>query len=239
MQLHEISQHNTKFWVSDDVYADFNPNWFGYVPTQHLPNMPQRIGGRQAVTRLTVLNTPMILRHYFRGGVPARFSKDRFLFTGYQHSRSFLEINLLNLMWTEQLPVPKPVAAKCKREGITYQAEILMQEIVDAHTLAEMLIKGTLSERIWQKIGQTIQRFHAFGIQHVDLNVHNILIDASEDIFLIDFDRCKRTPYSASWAERGLQRLERSLEKEKSKLQAFNYQPAMFLQLREGYQLLG
>lgn len=235
MQIHEISQHNIKYWVSDDVYADFNPDWFRSV--SH-PEMLHKQGGagRQAVTRKIVSNMPMVLRHYYRGGAPARLSRDKFIFTGYQSTRPFCEINLLNNMLGKQLPVPRPVAARCVRQGMTYQADILMHEIVNVQTLIEKLSQMSLADNVWEKIGGTISRFHRSGIQHVDLNAHNILINDQQDIYLVDFDRCKQKVYSSRWAQQGLKRLERSLQKEKARNGSLNYDQDLFLYLRKGYQ---
>lgn len=236
MKIHEISRHNTKFWVSEHVYADFSVQWFDQVQSENFSTQSVSTGGRQPVTRLLRLNTPMVLRHYYRGGLPARLSKDYFVFTGYLKSRCYLELTLLASMFEAGLPVPKPVAAKCQREGVVYKADILMEEIENAKTLLECLSRAELKQALWAKIGSTIKRFHEFGIQHVDLNANNILIDDEENIFLIDFDRCKQRQYSSTWAEQGLSRLARSLKKEKARISNLYYQENMFLTLRQGYE---
>lgn len=235
MQIHEISQHNTKFWVSDDVYADFSVKWFEQVQYENNINHGSWKSGRQAIYRFTSLGSPMILRHYWRGGMPSRVTKDQFLFKGFRHCRSYQEMSLLNTMWQAQLPVPKPIAAKCQRKGLLYRADLIMAEIREVKTLAEILSQALLSESMWMNIGQVIHKFHKYGIEHVDLNANNILINNNEEVFLIDFDRCKQRAYAASWAERGLKRLERSLEKEKTRFPQLRYSKDMFSILRQGY----
>ncbi len=236
MKLHEVSKHCTKYWVSEDVYADFNVNWFNQVQSQGSITAEKSNSGRRPVTRLVKLNIPMVKRHYFRGGVPAYLSEDRFVFTGYHKSRCYKELVLLASMYNAGLPVPKPVAAKCKREGVFYNADILMLEIENTKTLVEQLSRADLKHELWIKIGRTIKQFHKFGIQHVDLNANNILVDDQENVFLIDFDRCKQRLYSKRWAEQGLLRLARSLKKEKTKQDALHYHESMFLALRQGYE---
>ena len=57
-----------------------------------------------------------------------------------------------------------------------------------------------------------IRRFHNEGLDHVDLNARNILIDDRDMPWLIDLDRCRlRDP--GRWQTGNLARLERSLEK--------------------------
>ena len=235
MQIHEINQHNTKFWVADDVYADFSVAWFDQVQSEKNSSHSGWNSGRQAITRFTVLDMSMVLRHYYRGGLPARLTKDKFVFNGFQNCRSYQEMTLLNTMQQANLPVPKPIAAKCVRNGMFYSADLLMREIENTKTLAEILSQTSLEEDLWIKIGHTIRQFHQYGIQHVDLNANNILIDSDKNVYLIDFDRCKQQPYFMQWAERGLKRLERSLEKEKSKFHDMHYEKSMFLMLRQGY----
>ena len=70
---------------------------------------------------------------------------------------------------------------------------------------------------MWRQVGETIGRFHAEGLDHVDLNCDNILV-SDNDVYLIDFDRCKLRGVRsgsgmAGWQKRNLNRLKRSLEK--------------------------
>ena len=235
MQIHELSQHNTKFWVLDDAYADFNMTWFRGEHSESLINTAMWKAGRQAVARLSIAGETMIKRHYCRGGVPAHLTKDKFVFRGYQASRSYQELKLLALMRKLALPVPKPVAACCSRHGLFYTADILMHEIPNTVTLAQALLRTSLDEKLWLHIGEVICRFHKNGIHHVDLNANNILLDQDEKVFLIDFDRCSKKPYSKNWASKGLQRLHRSLQKEKSLNSQMNFDENMFDMLKQGY----
>ena len=55
--------------------------------------------------------------------------------------------------------------------------------------------------------------FHDAGVWHADLNARNILLDADDEIFLVDFDRARFTPGRAVAGGRNLARLKRSLLK--------------------------
>ena len=68
------------------------------------------------------------------------------------------------------------------------------------------------------------------------LEYNNILFDQAGNIYLIDFDRCVQRPYSQAWAQVGLNRLKRSLEKQKQNNSNTCYQQSDFESLMQGYQ---
>jgi 3-deoxy-D-manno-octulosonic acid kinase len=101
------------------------------------------------------------------------------------------------------------VAAVYVRHGATYRADLITARIPDAETLAERVHRGEADETLWRRVGATIGRFHAAGLDHADLNARNVLI-AGGDVFLLDLDRGVLRP-PGSWSRRNLARLERSL----------------------------
>ena len=66
MQLHEISEHNTKIWISDDMRAEYQAEWFRAKPLTVSGNWKS---GRESVARFSVGERGMVLRHYYRGGM--------------------------------------------------------------------------------------------------------------------------------------------------------------------------
>ncbi len=236
MQLHEISEHSTKIWVSEQIQDEFKVDWFDSTQQTGSPESGYPESGRDAIARLSVGERRIVLRHYYRGGLPARFSKDQFVFRGYKKSRPYLEISLLQHMQQLKLPVPEPIAARCNVSGVLYDADILMGEIPNAKTLMQAVFENALEQDVWVRVGEVIAQFHQQGIQHVDLNANNILIDQSGKIYLIDFDRCKQRPFSQSWASKGLARLKRSLDKRKLEDKSINFQKSNFDSLMRGYQ---
>ena len=58
-----------------------------------------------------------------------------------------------------------------------------------------------------------VARFHREGLDHADLNAHNVLFDPAGKGWMIDFDRCRMHIPATAWRERNLQRLLRSLYK--------------------------
>ncbi|MCI2282554.1 3-deoxy-D-manno-octulosonic acid kinase [Colwellia sp. MSW7] len=109
------------------------------------------------------------------------------------------------------------MAYRVTRQGLFYQADLLSSRIENAQDLVAILSKQTISSTLWKKIGRTIKRFHDHNIYHHDLNAHNILIDADENVFLIDFDRGEiRTSNQSQWQKSNMARLQRSFLKEKN-----------------------
>lgn len=236
MKLHELNEHNTKIWLSDQAHSYFKTEWFEYSQSSDVAILDEWQSGRQSIARFNVDEHYMVLRHYCRGGFPAHFTKDRFFFRGHSVSRSFKELELLQIMHQAQLPMPEPIAARCIVNGIVYRADIIMHEIRNSKTLAQIIVDRQLEQAMWKEIGRTIGRFHREGIQHVDLNANNILIDVSGDVFLIDFDRCVQRTYSQRWGYAGLNRLKISLQKLRKKNPKLFYQGCDFTKLVEGYE---
>jgi 3-deoxy-D-manno-octulosonic acid kinase len=168
--------------------------------------------GRGATLFIEHAGRSWVLRHYRRGGFMARLSADRYLWTGEERNRAFREWRLLHELHVQALPVPAPVAARYRRHGPTYSADLITERIACAQPLSALLAAGPLPASLWRAVGRCICSFHDAGVCHADLNAHNILIDATERVFLIDFDRgTRRAP--GTWCAANLARLKRSLEK--------------------------
>lgn len=235
MQLHERKKKNQRIWICDDVMSYFQQDWFDARHVEGLSAWSEVRGGRQAAQRFKVNNRQYILRHYFRGGLPAHITKDRFLFRGWNVARPYKEIKLLLEMSQLGLPAPFPVAARCVVNKISYCADIIMVEIPDTKSLALILEERKLTADEWQAVGKMIQRFHRLGFQHVDLNANNIIMGHDGNMHLIDFDRCVRRPYAKSWAMAGLARLQRSLLKLQHANKNLFFQKSDFQELKDAY----
>jgi 3-deoxy-D-manno-octulosonic acid kinase len=152
-----------------------------------------------------------VLRHYRRGGLMAKVSKDAYLWRGENETRAFAEWYLTYHLCRAGLPVPVPIAARYRRSGLFYRADIITQRIENSESLAGRLVQGPLSLMQWIAIGRCIRRFHDAGVHHADLNAHNILL-TPEQVYIIDFDRGTLRK-RGWWADTNLVRLYRSLEK--------------------------
>jgi 3-deoxy-D-manno-octulosonic acid kinase len=153
-----------------------------------------------------------VLRHYRRGGFIARFSRDLYVWSGEDRVRAFAEWRLLDMLTVRGLPVPKPIAARYQRSGLWYRCDLITQRIVNAKPLSAVLAQGAVSETMWHGVGAAVAQLHRAGVDHADLNAHNILLAPDGAVSVIDFDRGRvRAP--GAWTSRNLRRLRRSLAK--------------------------
>ncbi|WP_404472368.1 3-deoxy-D-manno-octulosonic acid kinase [Vreelandella venusta] len=153
-----------------------------------------------------------VLRPYRRGGLVAKLSHKRYLWLGRERTRAFRELRLTAMLYEQGLPVPRPVACCVTRFGLTYEAALITVRIPGAQALASLLSDNAADEALLRRVGVMIKRFHQAGLDHVDLNARNILIDLNGEPWLIDLDRC-RLRTAGTWQKRNLKRLARSLEK--------------------------
>lgn len=170
-------------------------------------------GGRGNVLFIQDESRHWVLRHYRRGGLIGKLIHDQYLWRNAYHTRAFRELNLLMHLQQQELPVPAPVAARYQRHGLLYRADLITAAIPQSRTFAECLIEGSLPLTLWQEVGATIARFHRAGVQHADLNANNILIDAQNKVWLLDFDRGQLRTVQRAWIDQVLARLLRSLNK--------------------------
>ncbi len=169
-------------------------------------------GGRGMATLVRGDFGEGVLRHYRRGGLVGRVVSDRYLYLGESRVRCVREFHLLAELYRRGLPAPRPLLAGWRRSGPFYRAELLTRRVPDSLTLAERVAEGTVGP-LWRVVGLTIARFHREGVFHADLNAHNVLIDARDQVWLIDFDRGSLRAPSLDWQHANLRRLRRSLEK--------------------------
>jgi 3-deoxy-D-manno-octulosonic acid kinase len=181
---------------------------------------------------------PWVLRHYRRGGIIARMSQDRYIWSGEDRVRAFAEWRLLLYLAQRGLDVPKPVAAFYRRGGLggmTYCCDLITARIAHTEALSTALASNLLAEPAWRAVGTAIAQLHHHGVDHADLNAHNILLDKGGRVHVIDFDRGRlRAP--GGWMAGNLARLQRSLAKIAAALPPDRYTPAAWQQLMAGYQ---
>lgn len=154
----------------------------------------------------------LVLRHYLRGGQVAAFNRDWHLWRGLARCRSIAEFRLLRHLRAEHLPVPVPVAAGYWRSGVGYRAAILLLRIEGVRSLADR-VQGNGRDAPWEEAGRLLARLHRGGVDHADLNAHNLLFGNDGRGWVIDLDRAALRIPVTGWRERNLRRLARSLRK--------------------------
>lgn len=99
------------------------------------------------------------------------------------------------------------------KHGLLYKADLLSEKVPNARDLVSILQESPISDELYRKIGREIRKMHDAQVNHTDLNIHNILIDDQEKVWIIDFDKCY-VQIGDSWKQGNLKRLKRSFEKE-------------------------
>ena len=174
--------------------------------------LTQLAGGRGSIQFIDNDEHRWVMRRYLRGGVPALIARESYLYIGEERTRAFRELRLLAALRERELPVPAPVAARYVRDMVTYRAELITERLPGARSLSEVIAAGGMDDARWAAIGRCLRHFHDAGVQHADLNAHNIMLGEHREVWVLDFDR-GRLRHPGSWSRRVLDRLARSLAK--------------------------
>ena len=173
---------------------------------------PVESGGRGGAWFVETPFGPAVLRRYLRGGLVAQVNRDRYLWRGSNRTRSFAEFRLLRAVAEKGVPVPRPIAAYYRLVGLRYQAAILLERLENVRSLADRAsVAGDGAP--WEEAGRLIARSHRAGLDHADLNAHNLLFNAAGQGWVIDLDRGELRIPATGWRERNLARLRRSVLK--------------------------
>jgi 3-deoxy-D-manno-octulosonic acid kinase len=176
----------------------------------------------------------LALRHYRRGGLISKWVSDRYLWLGLSRSRPWREYSLLLTLHGMGLPVPRPVAARCERDGLFYRADLITERLPGV-TLAAALSSSILPTMVLQAVGACIRRFHDAGVYHADLNARNILLTEEQGVALLDFDRGRLRKDDGSWRGKNLARLHRSLSKFHRQQASFAFDEGVWQTILSGY----
>lgn len=190
--------------------------------------------GRGTVYFFSHQDKILVLRHYCRGGLYAKTNKDRFLYTGIYKTRGFKELEILDYLVYNNIPVPNPVAARIVRDGLFYRADIITEAVPDSQELHEMLKQHKIDNTLWQEIGKALARLHNLNIRHDDINVKNILVRDGSEVVIIDFDKCSKQDVG-NWKSANLARFYRSLIKQHKRNQPYHFVQANWESLQSGY----
>lgn len=229
--------------LCQDTPTAITPTWFSVDFWRAKEAVVGSSKGRYTTWFVASGASHWVLRHYWRGGLMEKFSKDAYLYTGLENTRALGELRLLDILYREDFAVPKPIAANIVRDGLFYRADIIIERVAGAEDLVAKLSKGIMSMGQWQALGATIAQFHQRGVYHADLNAKNILFQPAqtesvtpERFYLIDFDRGELKTPNPKWQKANLDRLLRSFSKEQGKLPSLAFNLDNWASLVQGYQ---
>lgn len=232
--IKELSFDNQKIWYDDSLLLEDPKHCF---EPEYWKSNDKVIGsarGRGTTWFVKTMKGEAALRHYRRGGLFGKLIEDSYWFSGWENTRSYQELQLLNHLIQAGVNVPKPVAARAIKGTFSYQADLLSEKIPNARDLVSILKERALPPEVYKKIGLEICKMHDAQISHTDLNIHNILIDDQEKVWIIDFDKCSQK-HGINWKQGNIERLFRSFQKEKLKHQ-IHWVPELFSLIRDEFE---
>ena len=214
MTIQIVEQGKTTLLAAPELVEHITPSWFDLNWWQQqggpIDSAPGR--GESHFLYHPQLHLQLVWRHYKRGGLAAKLSDDRYFWAGLKQTRAYQEFALTEQLRQQGLPVPRPLAAQVIREGISYRADLITERLPEVKSMADRLV-SELHDFPWHEVGRTVAKFHRHGLDHVDLNVRNILLNSHDRVYLIDFDRCRLRQPEREWQQANLDRLLRSLQK--------------------------
>ncbi len=230
---------NGDYWILYDAELIHVPSArlfdLEYLTQKGIVDQP--VGGRGSCYFHSIEGQDRVLRHYRRGGLIGEILHDQYFGLSLKKSRSWQEWHLLEKLFSEGFPVPRPVAAGVKKSFVFYRADLITIQIPEVKTLASVLNVDELDMASWFSVGACIRRFHNRGVYHADLNAHNILLNRAGEVFLLDFDRGK-IRRDGAWKVFNLKRLRRSLRKLGGQDGSFAFSDHCWQSLMSGYNHL-
>lgn len=231
--IQQFQQDNQMIWFDDQLVKTPSALLFDVEYWKEEQKIIGSAKGRGTTWFVSLPHIQAALRHYRRGGLLGKIISDQYWFTGWKQTRSVQELQLLKTLIQAGVNVPRPIAARAVKSGLVYQADLLSERIADAEDLVSILQAAPLPKQIYCKIGMEIGKMHAAQVNHTDLNIHNILIDDQQKVWLIDFDKCHQQS-GENWKEANLQRLLRSFHKEQQRF-GIHWQTQQWQSLLAGY----
>lgn len=239
----------------------FDPSW---LLAENL--ITNTASGRGLVYFFSILGENCVLRHYYRGGLVAKVSTDKFIFRDVTQTRPYQELSLLAKLHDAGLNVPKPLAAKLNHTRFSYTADIITGTIPRAQELHSHILQRALEPSVWHEIGATLRKMHDLQACHYDINVKNVLlqqpdstlqqellsgktpsVETSDQLLAKSGDEPQITVYlldfdgckirsGDAWKSANLARFKRSLEKQRAKFSPYYYDEDCWTSVVQGYQ---
>lgn len=228
----KIDQHYILF----DETAGYavSTDWFDPKYWQQNGKLTSAELGRGSTWFINHADQQFVLRHYRRGGLVARLSEDKYIWTGLENTRPWREWQLLAYIQQCGLPGPVPIAARVTRNGLMYQGDLITRKLENTVSLSSRLSSSPLEAAEWRSVGACIRRFHDKSIYHADLNAHNLLLGDDRQVYLIDFDKGS-VKKGTEWQDANMKRLRRSLDKLAMQVKTFHFNDENWHELESGY----
>ena len=175
-------------------------------------------GNRASGYRFEVAGAPpLFIRRSNRGGM-MRFMGG--LYLGF-FPRMIYELALTSAARKRGVPAPEPIGAIVEQVAPAVYRGALITRAIAGMTFWEFMQTDDdprVLSHVVRMARYAIDIMHEHGIQHDDLNLHNLFVSTAGDglsVVILDFDKSRiySNPLSPSMRRRSLKRLERSIRK--------------------------
>ncbi|MFH1037889.1 MAG: lipopolysaccharide kinase InaA family protein [PVC group bacterium] len=223
------------------IFQDRWENEIRRLDENGLPTGSERghLRGRGHPAVLPVGPEKLVVRHYYHGGIFRRLTRDLFL----NLRRPLNEISILAAARKAGISVPEPAGLLIETVPPVFcRADLVTVYVPGSQDLLAYYREFPFSpgfgdrrekRRIIAAAAREVSLLHRAGIVHGDLQVKNIMIrktPADLRIFILDFDRARRTAIPGARVRKNLLRLYRSFRKMSLSLpRVSRYDPVRFL----------
>jgi len=158
------------------------------------------LGGRKSVSYADLGGVGRVaIKSYTRGGIFGFLVRKTYLNLGSARPRA--EFEIMCSARDLGVNIPEPVGFVL-RGLLFYRGWLISKEVEQKHTLAELSLQNEDAAReVMQELVRQINILIENGIYHIDLHPGNVLVDASNKVFILDFDKAYYAK-SARWALR-------------------------------------
>ncbi|MBL8747522.1 MAG: hypothetical protein JNK78_00070 [Planctomycetes bacterium] len=202
-------------WVRADL-APLGLDAF-WQPLDALPGAK----GRGGVGVVRIGEVDLVVRPYRRGGALGKLLRDRYT----RPARSRRELELLDALRNEGVPVVVPVAAVARRSGAFWRLRLATELMPHALPLpAFFAAQPALRRYAAEAVGIVVRLAFAAGLRHPDLHLDNVLCCARGDrvrAVLVDLDRGRmKKPVPQAAIDAMLVRMQRYVVRHRQRLPA-------------------
>ncbi len=172
---------------------------------------PSELRGRGGLARLELGDASVIVRPLRRGGLLGLFVRR----CSFDPRRARAELEVSAAAAARGAAVLEVVAAVTRPAALGYRHGLATLEVAGAQDLMTLLRGGPSPRqraRALRAAGRAIRALHEAGVDHVDLNLKNVLLRPDGQALVIDLDLCRLTdgPLPQPAREANLLRLLRS-----------------------------
>lgn len=169
---------------------------------------PLNSDGRGTVYRFALSDGEGVLREYRRGGFVGNFIGQTYV----SDNRPLKELEVHDYLYREGLSVPQPLGIVWRRKVVLYSGAIATRYIDGTDVVATLQTGDKRAGEVIEKCAEQFLKMHDMGVVHGDLQVRNVLL-SGDDVYLIDFDKSKRTEMNPLKRAQNLLRFRRSMDK--------------------------